>query len=74
MCFYRRSEVPASLVHLADKHHWAEVDVEPVFLFYLLFLVLVIQKGDPLSTGIKCRILIIFLHVELFCILNVLFS
>ncbi|XP_023322628.1 metastasis-associated protein MTA3 [Eurytemora carolleeae] len=29
MCFYRRSEVPASLVHLADKHHWAEVDVEP---------------------------------------------
>ena len=42
MCFYRRSEVPASLVHLADKHHWAEVDVEPVFLFNLLFLFIVI--------------------------------
>ena len=25
MCFYRRSEIPASLVPLADKHHWGEV-------------------------------------------------
>ena len=26
MCFYRRSEVPASLVAQADKHHWGETD------------------------------------------------
>ena len=25
MCFYRRSEIPASLIPLADKHHWDEV-------------------------------------------------
>ena len=30
MCFYRRNEVPLSLVPLADKHHWGEVDVQPV--------------------------------------------
>jgi len=45
MCFYRRSEVPASLVHLADKHHWAEVDVEPVFLLSCL------SKGCPNKQG-----------------------
>jgi len=28
MCFYRRSEVPGSLVPVADKHHWGEADVE----------------------------------------------
>ena len=26
MCFYRRSEVPTSLVAQADKHHWGETD------------------------------------------------
>ena len=30
ICFYRRNEVPASLIPLADKHHWGEVDVDPV--------------------------------------------
>ena len=25
MCFYRRSEIPSSLIPLADKHHWGEV-------------------------------------------------
>jgi len=25
MCFYRRSEIPSSLVPLADKHHWGDV-------------------------------------------------
>ena len=25
MCFYRRSEIPASLIPVADKHHWGEV-------------------------------------------------
>jgi len=29
MCFYRRNEVPSSLVPLADKHHWGEVDIDP---------------------------------------------
>jgi len=29
ICFYRRNEVPASLIPLADKHHWGEVDVDP---------------------------------------------
>lgn len=28
MCFYRRSELPASLVPLADKHHWGEAEME----------------------------------------------
>merc|ERR1719209_192256 len=28
MCFYRRSEVPSSLVPIADKHHWGEAEVE----------------------------------------------
>ena len=26
MCFYRRSEVPSTLVAQADKHHWGETD------------------------------------------------
>ena len=25
MCFYRRSEIPSSLIPAADKHHWGEV-------------------------------------------------
>ena len=25
MCFYRRSEIPSSLIPLADKHHWGDV-------------------------------------------------
>ena len=25
MCFYRRSEIPSSLLPVADKHHWGEV-------------------------------------------------
>jgi len=29
MCFYRRNEVPHSLVPLADKHHWGEADIQP---------------------------------------------
>ena len=28
MCFYRRPEIPSSLVPLADKHHWGEADME----------------------------------------------
>merc|ERR1719318_466518 len=28
MCFYRRSEIPSSLVPIADKHHWGEADME----------------------------------------------
>lgn len=28
MCFYRRADLPASLVILADKHHWGEADPE----------------------------------------------
>ena len=23
-CFYRRNEIPVSLIPLADKHHWGE--------------------------------------------------
>ena len=30
MCFYRRSEIPSSLVPIADKHHWGEADMEQV--------------------------------------------
>ena len=25
MCFYRRSEIPSSLIPVADKHHWGDV-------------------------------------------------
>ena len=25
MCFYRRSEIPSSLISVADKHHWGDV-------------------------------------------------
>lgn len=28
MCFYRRPEIPSSLVPVADKHHWGEADME----------------------------------------------
>jgi len=28
MCFYRRSEIPSSLISVADKHHWGEADME----------------------------------------------
>jgi len=28
MCFYRRAEIPSSLVPIADKHHWGEADME----------------------------------------------
>jgi len=28
MCFYRRAEIPNSLIPLADKHHWGEADME----------------------------------------------
>ena len=24
-CFYRRNEIPPSLIPLADKHHWGEL-------------------------------------------------
>jgi hypothetical protein len=30
MCFYRRADIPPSLVVLADKHHWGEADPEQV--------------------------------------------
>ena len=28
MCFYRRSEIPSSLLPVADKHHWGEAVVD----------------------------------------------
>ena len=28
MCFYRRSEIPSSLLPVADKHHWGETVVD----------------------------------------------
>ena len=30
ICFYRRNEIPANLIPAADKHHWGEVDIDPV--------------------------------------------
>ena len=38
MCFYRRAEIPSSLVPIADKHHWGEADMEQVCLVWLRFL------------------------------------
>jgi len=28
MCFYRRSEIPSSLIPIADKHHWGETAMD----------------------------------------------
>ena len=33
MCFYRRAEIPSSLIPIADKHHWGEADMEQVGFF-----------------------------------------
>ena len=40
MCFYRRAEIPSSLVPIADKHHWGEADMEQVCLASLKFLLI----------------------------------
>ena len=37
MCFYRRADIPPSLIVLADKHHWGEADPEQVPAFLQLF-------------------------------------
>ena len=37
MCFYRRADIPPSLIVLADKHHWGEADPEQVPVLLQLF-------------------------------------
>ena len=46
MCFYRRAEIPSSLVPIADKHHWGEADMEQVYFGWkLLINVLIMLPG-----------------------------
>ena len=48
MCFYRRAEIPSSLVPIADKHHWGEADMEQV----CLGLVEIFDRFDVVLPGL----------------------
>ena len=46
MCFYRRAEIPSSLVPIADKHHWGEADMEQVCFLLLSKLDFMLLRQD----------------------------